>query len=184
MSEYATESPVSLRRRRQRRRALITIGVVLLGLFFAFWYALSYYQDDATSAQSGAGSTPTCRTLDPDELVPGQVEVLVLNATNRTGLAARTAKELEERGFQVTGAENDDSDRKTPKVVELRYGKDGKEQARLVRTMFPKGDVKLHRDDRKGTDVDVVLGTNYAQLRPLETPSADELPICPTPSES
>ena len=51
MSEYATESPVSLRRRRQRRRALITIGVVLLGLFFAFWYALSYYQNDARSAQ-------------------------------------------------------------------------------------------------------------------------------------
>ena len=24
---------------RQRRRSLITIGVVLLGLFFAFWYA-------------------------------------------------------------------------------------------------------------------------------------------------
>jgi len=29
---------------RQRRRSLITIGVVLLGLFFAFWYAWSYYQ--------------------------------------------------------------------------------------------------------------------------------------------
>ena len=184
MSEYATESPVSLRRRRQRRRALITIGVVLLGLFFAFWYALSYYQNDATSAAPGAAATQTCRTPDPDEVTPEQVTVLVLNATNRNGLAARTAKDLAARGFKISGAENDDSGRETPEVVELRYGSNGKEQARLVRTMFPKGVVTLAPDKRKGTDVDVVLGTGYEQLRPEPTPSADALPICPSPSVS
>ncbi len=183
MSEYATESPVSLRRRRQRRRALITIGVVLLGLFFAFWYALSYYQDDATSAQSGAASAPTCRTLDPDEVVPEQVEVLVLNATNRNGLAAKTAKALEARGFQVTGADNDDSDRKAPKVAEVRHGPDGETQAQLVQSVLPDG-TKLHNDKREGTAVDVVLGKEYTELQPEPTPSADQLPICPTPSES
>ena len=184
MSEYATESPVSLRRRRKRRRALITIGVVLLGLFFAFWYALSYYQNDATSAAPGAAATQACRTPDPDEVTPEQVTVLVLNATNRNGLAARTAKDLAARGFKISGAENDDSGRETPEVVELRYGSNGKEQARLVRTMFPKGVVTLAPDKRKGTDVDVVLGTGYEQLRPEPTPSADALPICPSPSVS
>jgi hypothetical protein len=184
VSEYATESPVSLRRRRQRRRALITIGVVLLGLFFAFWYALSYYQNDARSAQPQVGSAPTCRTPDPDAVLPADVTVLVLNATDRNGLAARTAKDLAARGFRISGAENDESGRDVPEVVELRYGSDGRDQARLVRTMFPRGAVTLHRDDREGTDVDVVLGTGYERLRPAQTPSAEPLPVCPSPSES
>ncbi len=183
MSEYATESPVSLRRRRQRRRTLITIGVILLGLFFAFWYALSYYQSDPTSQTPAAGS-PTCQPADPDAVVPGDVTILVLNATNRSGLAAETAKALARRGFKIRGAENDDSGRTAPKVVELRYGKKGKEQARLVRTMFPKGVVTLHPDNRKGTSVDVVLGTKYRKLRPLPTATAQALPTCPAPSGS
>ncbi len=183
MSEYATESPVSLRRRRQRRRALITIGVVVLGLFFAFWYALSYYQSDANS-QPQVAAGPTCRTPDPDEVRPEEVTILVLNATNRSGLAARTAKDLAARGFKISGAENDDSDNPTPKVVELRYGPKGKEQARLVRTMFPKGVTALRPDKRKGTDVDVVLGKNFKNLRAEETPTAQPLPECPVPSES
>ena len=43
---------------RQRRRSLITIGVVLLGLFFAFWYAWSYYQAE-TEAVAGPPPTAT-----------------------------------------------------------------------------------------------------------------------------
>ena len=183
MSEYATESPVSLRRRRQRRRALITIGVVLLGLFFAFWYALSYYENDASSAQPQIAATPTCRTPDPNEVTPGQVTIRVLNATDRTGLAAATAKDLAALGFRVSGADNDDSDRKAPTVAEVRYGPEGKARARLVRTVLPKG-TRTHNDQREGTDVDVVLGREYTDLRPLPTPTAEQLPVCPSPSES
>ncbi len=183
MSEYATESPVSLRRRRQRRRALITIGVVLLGLFFAFWYALSYYQNDAGSAPRQVSATPTCRTPDPDEVVPGQVTILVLNATNRNGLAAATAKDLAAVGFRIAGADNDDSDRKAPKVAEVRFGPEGEARAQLVRSVLPKGST-LHNDKRKGTDVDVVLGQKYTKLRALPTPTTSPLPVCPTPSGS
>ena len=46
MSEYTTEAQSSVRARR-RRRSLIVLGTVLLGLFFAFWYALSYYQAES-----------------------------------------------------------------------------------------------------------------------------------------
>jgi LytR cell envelope-related transcriptional attenuator len=182
VSEYATESPVSLRRRRQRRRALITIGVVLLGLFFAFWYALSYYQNDATSAQPRA-ATQTCRTPEPDEVTPDQVTILVLNATNRNGLAARTAKDLAARGFRISGAENDETGRKPPAIAEIRHGPDGTAQAQLVSSTLPKG-VKLYNDKRKGTDIDVVLGRKYTELRPEPTPSAEALPTCPSPSGS
>ena len=45
MSDYTTEAEVSVNARRKRRQ-LIVLGVVVLGLFFAFWYAWSYYQSD------------------------------------------------------------------------------------------------------------------------------------------
>ena len=50
MSDYTTEARGSVRARR-KRRSLITLAVVVLGLFFAFWYAWSYYQHD-TSARA------------------------------------------------------------------------------------------------------------------------------------
>ena len=180
MSEYATESPVSLRRRRQRRRTLIVVGVVLLGLFFAFWYALSYYQADS-SRETSAGSAPTCRTPGPDELVPQAVTVNVYNATNREGLAAKTAKALEERGFTIGEVANDPTDRKTPKVAEFRYGEEGKVSVRYLRTFLQKG-TKNHNDGREGATIDLVLGSDFTGLTPAPTGSAAPLPLCPSPS--
>jgi hypothetical protein len=182
MGEYATESPASLRRRQQRRRALITIGTILLGLFFAFWYALSYYESDATTGQA-APAAPTCRTADPDEVNPDEVTILVLNATNRNGLAAKTAQSLGARDFVIAGAENDDSDRDPPKVAEIRHGPDGEAQAALVATVMPDG-TELYDDEREGADVDVVLGEDFTELKDPVTPTTTPLPICPTPSES
>jgi hypothetical protein len=182
LSEYATESPVSLRKRRQRRRALITLGVVLLGLFFAFWYALSYFESDSQS-QAGASAGPTCQPADPNVLTPQQVTVRVLNATNRTGLAASTAKGLASRGFDVSGAANDSSKRKTPAVAEVRYGPQGEAGAKLVLTVMPKG-TKLYNDKRKGAKLDVVLGTKFTSLLPVVAASPTGLPTCPAPSGS
>ena len=51
MSDYTTEAEGSVRARR-RRRSLITLAVVVLGLFFAFWYAWSYYQADTEARAS------------------------------------------------------------------------------------------------------------------------------------
>ena len=44
---------------RQRRRSLITIGVVLLGLFFAFWYAWSYYQAETEAVAAPPPAAPS-----------------------------------------------------------------------------------------------------------------------------
>ena len=41
---YIVESGASSSRRSRRRRALVTLGLVALMLFFAFWYAYSYYR--------------------------------------------------------------------------------------------------------------------------------------------
>ena len=181
MGEYATESPVSLRKRRQRRRALITIGTVLLGLFFAFWYALSYYESDSRAGTSGP-PPPTCVTPNPDQVLPEQVKVQVLNATNRTGLAASTSTALAERGFVVAAVGNDPGRRKAPAVAELRYGPGGEAGAKLVLTVMPKG-TALFNDKRKVATVDVVLGAKFTSLV-APAAATSSLPPCPTPSAS
>jgi hypothetical protein len=180
VTEYATESPVSLRRRRQRRRALITIGTVLLGLFFAFWYALSYYQSDGPSAPAAASATPTCQPVDPEALTPDKITVRVLNATNRAGLAASTAKKLGDLGFTISGADNDTSDRDAPSVAEVRHGPSGADAAAVVLTYLPDGST-VFDDKRKDNSIDVVLGEKFSSpVSPEASPGA--LPPCPAPS--
>ncbi|WP_392543359.1 LytR C-terminal domain-containing protein [Oryzobacter telluris] len=179
MSDYTTEAEVSVGARR-RRRTLITIGVVLLALFFAFWYALSYYQADS-AARAGRTPAPTCVPYDPDAVTPAQVKLNVYNASSRTGLAGTVAKELAERGFDIGKVANDPTSRTPPTVAEIRFGPAGKATASLVRGAFPDG-TKTFQDKRKDTSVDVALGAKYTRLVPV--PSVAATPMCPAPTES
>ncbi|QIM22713.1 LytR C-terminal domain-containing protein [Phycicoccus sp. HDW14] len=179
MSEYTTESPASVAARQRRRRSLLTIGVILLGLFFAFWYGLSYYEAD-NKARASRPPAPTCRPFDATEVTPAEVTVNVYNATSRTGLAGSTAKLITDRGFVVDKVSNDPSTRKTPAVAEVRFGPAGAAAAKLVASVMPSG-TKLVNDKRKGTGVDVALGTKFKALKPATAPS-QELPMCPAPS--
>lgn len=180
MSEYTTESPLSMERRHRQRRAFITIGTLLLGLFFAFWYGLSYYEADRR-AQAARPPTPTCSPYDPDVFLPGDIVLNVYNATNRTGLAGRTAKAFEDRGFVVDEVANDPSDRKRPAVAEVRYGDEGRPRALVVLEVMPEG-TKPVKDKRTTTTVDIALGTDFKTLLPL--PERTGLPMCPAPTES
>ena len=178
MSEYTTESEGSARRRRQRR-TLVTFGVVLLALFFAFWYALSYYQADS-EARAGRTPDPTCAPFDPKAITPDEVTVNVYNASNRTGLAAAVSKDLAERGFTIGKVANDPSSRKAPSIAEVRHGPSGTAHAALVTSALPKG-TKVVADKRKGAGVDVALGAKFTRLNPVPTSSG--LPTCPPPTE-
>ena len=179
MSDYTTEAEGSVRARR-RRRSLITIAVVLLGLFFAFWYAWSYYQHDI-EARASRPAPPTCVTPDPDAVTPEQVKVNVYNASDRSGLAGSVSKGLAERGFVIVKVANDPTDRKAPAVAEVRYGQSGVAQAKLVASALPKG-TKLVNDKRKAATVDVALGAKYTRLAPV--PTATGLPPCSLPTET
>ena len=125
MSDYTTEAEVSVQARQRRRRSLIVIGVVLLGLFFAFWYAWSYYQADS-SARATRPPPATCAPYDPNAVTPENTKVNVYNASSRNGLAGSVAKSLAERGFVIGKVANDPSNRKAPKVAEIRYGPNGR----------------------------------------------------------
>ncbi len=180
MSDYTTEAEVSVQARQRRRRSLIVIGVVLLGLFFAFWYAWSYYQADS-SARATRPPPATCAPYDPKAVTPENTKVNVYNASSRNGLAGSVAKSLAERGFVIGKVANDPSNRKAPAVAEIRYGPTGEAHAKLLRTALPKG-TALFKDKRKTVVVDLAVGPKYTSLAPV--PTTTTLPMCPAPSGS
>ncbi|HYH71727.1 MAG TPA: LytR C-terminal domain-containing protein [Nocardioides sp.] len=179
MSDYTTEAEVSVNARKKRRQ-IVVLGLVVLALFFAFWYAWSYYQAD-NSARATRPPAATCAPYDPKVVTPESTKVNVYNASSRDGLAGSVARSLGERGFVIGKVANDPSSRKPPKVAEIRYGPKGEAQAKLLRTSLPKG-TTLVKDKRKVVTVDLALGAKYTTLAPVPTTTA--MPMCPAPSGS
>ena len=155
---YVVEAGASRTRRARRRRALITLGIVALMLFFAFWYAYSYFED---SNKPRAVPSSTC-TATSTARVPSQVTVNVYNATDRTGLAAKTASDVRKRGFKVSAVSNDPLQKKVTGAAEVRYGATGTASAKLVLALV-KGS-KGVKDSRTDSSVDLVLGTRFTAL--------------------
>jgi len=184
MSYIESGAPTSTRRAR-RRRALITMGVVALLLFFAFWYAYSYYR---ASGKPTAIPTATCtRTIAP---TPATVTVNVYNATDRNGLAAKTAAEVRKRGFKVATVANDPLQRTVAGTAEVRYGPSGAAGGKLVLALV-RG-AKVHPDGRIDASVDLVLGNKFTALaavskarpapKPTPKPSATTTKPTTTPT--
>jgi hypothetical protein len=174
---YTVESGASSSRRARRRRALITLAVVSLMLFFAFWYAYSYYRHSDTHR---AVAAPACTTK-PAAPVPGDVTLNVYNSTDRAGLAAKTAAQLRKRGFKVATVANDPLQRKVAGPAEVRYGASAGQDGKLVLALV-KG-AKAVRDARPDASVDLVLGEKFTALAaPAKTPRPTA--TTPTPSRS
>lgn len=157
-------------------RAGVTILVLLLALFYAFWWAYSYYRD--TDPATIAAAAPTCVPPNPAVAVPEATTVNVYNSTTRNGLAASTAKGLTKEGFLIGKIANDPLGKKLPGVAQIRHGAAGTAQAELVLETVGKGG-QVVKDKRKGASVDLVLGKKFTALIPLPTPA---LPACPPPS--
>jgi hypothetical protein len=162
---YVVESGASRSRRARRRRALITLAVVALMLFFAFWYAYSYYRTDRDRTPT---ATPSCTTT-TRTVAPGNVTLNVYNATNRNGLAARTATEVRKRGFKVASVANDPLQKTVDRTAEVRYGKSGTNGAKLVLALVKGSRAVL--DARTDSSVDLVLGEKFTALAPVPKPT-------------
>lgn len=169
MSDYVVESGASARARARRRRALVTLLVVALALFGAFWFAWSYWKKPATPA---AAATPTCTTSKP---AAKPAKVNVYNATTREGLAASTAATLQRRGYVIGAVANDPLHKTIKGTAEIRYGRSGTTAAAPVLALVTKP-VKVV-DGRKDSSVDLVLGNGFAALAAAPTATAT-LPPC------
>lgn len=162
---YEVQTGASPARRARRRRALITLGVVALLLFFAFWYAYSYIRD----SDKAAVPSPTC-TATSTALTPASVTVNVYNATERAGLAAKTASDVRKRGFTISTIANDPLQKPVAGIAEVRYGASGEAGSKLVLALV-KG-ARAVKDARTDASVDLVLGTKFTALVPApQTPA-------------
>ena len=199
--------PTSRHRRRQSPVVAIVLVVVGMVILFGAGYGLSRIiqgasSGDASSSSTATGGDTSTATSEPQPCVtvtvtPGaglpsaaQVTTNVYNATDRTGLAATTAEELQVRGFVIGAIDNDPLSKTVTGVAEIRHGPSGESAAQLMAFYLP--GAELVNDGRKDATIDTVLGAAYTEVAPqsevdasLASPSPSPSgPGCPTPSTS
>ncbi|MHA4816508.1 LytR C-terminal domain-containing protein [Streptomyces aculeolatus] len=140
-----------------------------------------------TGAKSGEGKRPesspgTGPEKKPSSLpAPARVEVNVLNATARTGLAQKTADELEKRGFKIGTVDNAPAqyDKKVrgPGVLLGAPGTvDG--ELKVLGTQLAEAEPKAV--ERKGAVVDLIIGDEFRGLaKPAEAKAALKALVAP-----
>lgn len=168
--------------RRERRQTITFLAffsvIVVLGLL-----ALAAYfgKLDIGVGSGRPDPLPTCPPAPSASLQSfADTSVNVYNASSRSGLAMTTMRDLQKRGFTVPSAPaNDPLRAKVTTMAVIRHGPSGELAARTVASVVA-GEVTYVRDDRPGTDVDLVLGQTFA-LKPLSA-AASPSPSGPAPS--
>lgn len=158
-----------LRRTRRVRAAqlavfsLLAVALVAVGVY-AVGELRRPLEEPGVIAEKSFGPaevTVTCPEEGAVPLPPGEVEVVVLNGTTRSGLAGSTSEELEQRGYVLGKAGNT---RSASGPVTIVYGPDGYLAAQSVSAQFTTADVTpaLKLDEkREGTSVDLLLGSGF-----------------------
>ena len=183
--DHAQRAVMSSHRRRQRRRAAITLTFVILAMIGTFSYAAAYFQGWVAFGTPPPVASPACQPAAPAKaLAPGAVTINVYNATNRDGLATSVAKSLRRQGFKVHTIANDPLAKNVAGVGEVRHGPTGAAGATLAALTLPGAAVVL--DDRTDNTVDIVLGDRFSALRtlPKGATSQSTKPTAPVPSPS
>jgi hypothetical protein len=98
--------------------------------------------------------------------VQGKVSVLVLNSTNRNGIATATTKVLRKAGFTVRRPADDSSSYGGHGVIkgvaEIRYAAQMLPSATLLSYYFPHA--RLTQTDAAGNTVIVALGAKFTKV--------------------
>jgi len=98
-----------------------------------------------------------------------QITVKVFNATTRVGLAGATGAALTERGFIVASAEN--ATATYDGTARIIFGVTGVAQAYTLAAHIDGAVLVL--DPRADASLDVALGAEFAELKPLDTVTLD-----------
>lgn len=169
---YVRTAGMSTSRRRARRRTALVIMGLLLALAVALLLSVASVQgwfglgQGGTTDDVAVSSTPE----PPPALTPAEVQVTVLNGAGTSGLAGRTAEALSVRGFDVEGVANEDA---LEGVGVVRHGPEGAEAAQLLIDAVGQ-DLETSMDERDGTDLDLVLGSEWEELPTAEDAAETE----------
>ena len=203
-----TSGPRVSARHRKQKSPVVAIVLVVVGMIvlFAAGYGLSRVIQGSSSsapsptAEQSSAAESTSASAEPKPCVtvtvtPGtglpstsQVTTNVYNATDRTGLAATTAEELQRRGFVIGTIDNDPLGKTVSGVAEIRHGPSGQSAAQLMAFYLP-GAV-LVDDGRADATIDTALGAAFTQVAPqsevesaiLKPSPSYSGPGCPSPS--
>jgi hypothetical protein len=146
--------------------ALVALLALLLLTALVWWRVLHR----GGGGGSAAASCPT-HTASATLPAPARITLSVLNATKRSGIAARARTTLVGDGFNVPkAAANDSPKAKVPGVAEIRYGPKAKTEATMVHYYFPGARMVA----TKGTTSTVVvsLGAKYRSVATATTVQA------------
>ncbi|MFI9050714.1 LytR C-terminal domain-containing protein [Streptomyces sp. NPDC053427] len=169
-----------MRRPRHRRRIVLTLVAAACALGLAGWGSLQLidvFGGEGSTAQAAPGKkkcTPhgdaaaraRARAATRKPLPePGALTVNVFNATPRSGLAKRTADELEKRGFKIGKVGNapasyDKQVKGSGIVLGPKAAADG--PLKVLATQLTGAAQKT--DNRKGADIDLIIGTAFKDL--------------------
>ena len=98
-----------------------------------------------------------------DELpAPAKVRVNVYNATEVSGLASKTARDLKKRGFAVKEVANDPVGIPIEGVARIRYGPSSLLRAELLAYYVP--GAELIEIERDGPKIDLALGAAFVGI--------------------
>lgn len=160
------------RRRREHERQAVVFGVLIAFLAVCGIFALAVYSGAInapfnrpfTTVGVSAQKTYPVPCLpavegQPDGALPvayTEVEVLLLNASEESGLASAHETVLAKRGFTIRDTGN------VPLLLEeseIRFGTKGTVQAYTLAAQFPS--MRLVLDDREGRAIDLLIGADF-----------------------
>lgn len=159
----------------ERRRPLPALAFIaaLCLLTALVWFRVLHRRDgsDAAASRCPSAKPGTSTTAAPQNSnvlpTPGEIAVLVLNSTQRNGIATATKKILEGDGFKVTQAADDvkayGGHGLIKGVAEIRYGRGARADAQLLRYYFPNAAMKVTHSS--SAVVTVSLGAKFTKTR-------------------
>lgn len=172
-------------RRRHNVRGPVTLLFLVAVLAGAAWFGWRTVLSSATPAAGPACATPSPGTT--QQAAAKDITVNVFNAGNREGMATRTARDLERRGFTIgtVGNEPTESRASKAKIVAIRgRDKTAPEVALLAAQVRAKKPLII-ADDREDPTVDLVIGNQFTGLAKKAPDTVDvesTAPICKTSS--
>jgi hypothetical protein len=161
---------------RRRRRPIVITSAVLAAVLVVTWTVV------LSTASEGPSSTncsaPTSGSLPGSEITrteldgvsaaaPRDARFQVLNAGGQRGQANLVSAQLRDLEFGEASSPGNDPafpDGDLGCIGQLRFGPDGEAAAAALTLALPC--VELIRDDRRGSVVDIVIGTAFTDVAP------------------
>ncbi|WP_412125972.1 LytR C-terminal domain-containing protein [Streptomyces platensis] len=183
-----------MRRPRHRRRIVLTLVAAACALGLAGWGTLQLIdvfggragtahaaQDKQHCGDGAKTEAAQAKTAARKLPAPGTLTVNVFNATPRSGLAKRTADELQKRGFKIGKVGNAPAayDKKIKGAGILLGPRAADGPLKVLATQLAGAQQKT--DDRKGAELDLIIGDTFKALATQQA-AAKSLSVLTHPS--